>query len=466
MRPSTVSPACGNFEDAFRTQAHTSTMAQILPFRALHYNPTVAGDLARVVTQPYDKISPAMQTRYLESSPYNLAHIIRGPDKPGDKPDSNVYTRAANYLEEWIRAGALTADREPALFPYTQEYAPPGEPSERKERRAFIALLRLEDYSARVVHRHEETLSGPKADRLELLKHTRAHFGQLFMLYSDPAGEVESAFAARSDAPAWECVDDEYGTRHSVWRETQDETIKFVTEAMRDKKLVIADGHHRYETALAYRDFCRAGGKEDPRAEFVMATFVRIETPGLTILPTHRVVHSLANFDWKNLLAKAGRLFECEEIAAGEPLTATLGRLRTSGQSQPTLLAYAGAGRSALLRLRREAALASELPDVPAGIAKLDIVLLHRLLLEKTLGISREAVRDEKHVRYAREATDAAEQVARGEAQAAFLLNPTPIRDVWDNALAGNVLPQKSTDFYPKLLSGLAAYWLDHPAGI
>ena len=142
-----------------------------------------------------------------------------------------------------------------------------------------------------------------------------------------------------------------------------------------------------------------------------------------------------------------------------------LDRLRDAGRQQPTLLAYAGSGRAALLRLRSDAALASELPDVPASIAKLDVVLLHRLLLEKTLGISREAVRDEKHVRYAREAADAAGQVDRGEAQAAFLLNPTPIRDVWDNALAGNVLPQKSTDFYPKLLSGLAAYGLDHPAG-
>lgn len=441
-------------------------MAEILPFRALHYNPSVTGDVVRVVTQPYDKITPAMQSRYLQASPYNLAHIIRGPERPGDKPGSNVYTRAAKYLEEWIRAGALTADAVPALFPYYQEYAPPGDPSARKERRGFIALLRLEDYSSHVVHRHEETLSGPKADRLELLKHTRAHFGQLFMLYSDPSGEIEGAFAARSASPAWQRVEDEYGTRHSIWRETHDETIEFVTGAMLDKRLVIADGHHRYETALAYRDFCRASGKEDPRAEFVMATFVRIETPGLTILPTHRVVHDLAGFDWENLLGKAGRFFECEEIAGGDSLAAMLDRLRDSGRQQPALLAYAGAGRTALLRLRRDAALSNELPDLAAGLTRLDVVLLHRLLLEKSLGISREAVRDEKHVRYAREATEAAGQVDRGEAQVAFLLNPTPIRDVWDNALAGNVLPQKSTDFYPKLLSGLTAYWLDHPAGM
>ncbi|HET7840374.1 MAG TPA: DUF1015 family protein, partial [Terriglobia bacterium] len=199
--------------------------------------------------------------------------------------------------------------------------------------------------------------------------------------------------------------------------------------------------------------------------EFVMATFLRIEAPGLTILPTHRVAHHLEAFDWQRLLAGAAGFFECEE-AAGVPLAALVAKLRESGANQPALAAYAGRGRAALLRLRREAPLSSELGDVAAGIRRLDVVLLHRLLLERALGISRQAVRDEKHVRYAREAEDAAGQVDRGDAQVAFLLNPTPIRGVWENALAGNVLPQKSTDFYPKLLSGLTAYWLDHPAGI
>ncbi len=440
-------------------------MAEILPFRALHYSPGVTGELARVVTQPYDKITPAMQARYLASSPYNLAHIIRGPEKPGDTPQSNVYTRAANYFREWLQAGALAAEPEPALYPYYQEYAVPGQPDSRQERRGFIALLRLEDYSARVVHRHEETLSGPKADRLELLKHTRVHFGQLFMLYSDLAGEIERALAPHTGGPAWQQVSDEYGTRHSVWRVADGEAIERVAEAMTDKPLVIADGHHRYETALAYRDLCRAEKREDSRAEFVMATLVRIETPGLTILPTHRVVHHLADFEWKRLLGEAARFFDCEEIA-GDPLAAVIQSLRDSGSKQPTLVAYAGRDRTALLRLRGDAPLASALADVPEGLLRLDVVLLHRLLLEKALGISREAVRDERNVRYARETEDAAGQVNRGEAQLAFLLNATPVRDVWENALAGRVLPQKSTDFYPKLLSGLAAYWLDHPAGI
>ena len=163
-------------------------MAEILPFRALHYDPRKISDLGAVVTQPYDKISPEMQARYYGLSPYNLVRIIRGRTLPEDGPADNVYVRAARDFQAWIKSGVLVSEHEPAIYPYHQEYEVPGQRGLRKERRGFIALLRLEDYSARVVHRHEETLSGPKADRLELLKATRAHYGQIFMLYSDPGG--------------------------------------------------------------------------------------------------------------------------------------------------------------------------------------------------------------------------------------------------------------------------------------
>lgn len=439
-------------------------MAEILPFRALHYHPEVAGELARLVTQPYDKITPEMQARYLAASPYNLAHIIRGAEKPGDTPQSNVYTRAAGCFDAWIRERAFTAEPEPAIYPYDQEYSVPGSGA-RKIRRGFIALCRLEDYAARVVHRHEETHSGPKADRLELLKHTRAHFGQIFVLYSDPAGEVERLLAPHSAGRAWQQVEDEYATRHSVWRVTDAQTIQRAVEAMRPKKLVIADGHHRYETALAYRGLRCAQAGHDPRAEYVMMTFVRLETDGLTILPTHRVLHDVAGFDWERLLAAAQRFFDVA-AAASDPPASLAASLAQSGRERPTLAAYAGRGKGVLLRLRADANLANALPDIAPSLAKLDVVLLHRLLIEGALGISREAVRDLKCIRYEREAADACARVDRGEAQACFLLNATPVGDVWENALAGRVLPQKSTDFYPKLLSGLTVYWLDHPAGI
>ncbi len=438
-------------------------MAEILPFRAWRYNPETAGGLDLLLTQPYDKITEAMQRRYLDLSPYNLAHVIRGRAQADDSARSNVYTRAAAWLEDWRENRALVGEGAPAIFPYEQEYTLPGG-SERRTRRGFIALLRLEDYAAQVVFRHEQTLAGPKADRLELLKATRLHAGQIFMLYSDSEGAVEAPLARRVTEAPWQSLEDEFGTRHTVWRESDPAVLAQVVEQMRARPLVIADGHHRYETALAYRDLCRARGAADARAEYVMVTLVRKESRGLTVLPTHRVVHGLQEFDWRRLLAQAGRRFEIEEVAQQTAGNGFPARLREAGKERPAFGVYAGPGRLALLRLRgtpREA-----LPALPESLARLDAVVLHRLLLEEALCIDARAVSEERNLVYRREAAEAAAEVESGRAQAAFFLNPTPVDEVWKNALAGHALPQKSTDFYPKLLSGLALYWLDNPAGL
>ena len=446
-------------------------MAEILPFRALHYDPRKISDLGAVVTQPYDKISPEMQARYYDLSPYNLVRIIRGRTLPEDGPADNVYVRAARDFQAWTtNSGVLVSEHEPAIYPYHQEYEVPGQRGLRKVRRGFIALLRLEDYSARVVHRHEETLSGPKADRLELLKATRAHYGQIFMLYSDPTGAIESLLAAPAAEQPWEQVTDEYGTRHTAWRTADPKIIAGVTAAMSDKRLVIADGHHRYETALAYRNYCRETGREDGRAEYVMMTFVRMETDGLTILPTHRLVHSLAHFDWAKFAADARAIFDWEDVAvegpASEWTAQFLSRLTTAGRERPAMGAYAGEGKLALLRLRPDFDLGGALADLAPTLRRLDVVLLHRLVLERLLGIDVQAVREEKNLSYFREATLACEAVEKGSGQIAFLLNPTPVEAVHRNALTDCPMPQKSTDFYPKLLSGLTIYWLDNPAGL
>jgi uncharacterized protein (DUF1015 family) len=443
-------------------------MAEILPFRALRYNAEKVGDLHTLVTQPYDKISAGMQARYYELSPYNLVRIIRGRPEAADSPTNNVYTRAAGDFRKWIEQGVLVSDSAPAIYAYYQDYNLPGEAFSARQRRGFIALCRLEDYAAGVVHRHEETLSGPKADRLELLKATRAHFGQIFVLYSDPAREIENALERNTIGKPISVVTDEYGTRHSVWKESDPTTIEGIVSAMRDKPLVIADGHHRYETALAYRDYCRAQGKTDAKVDYVMMTFIRKESEGLIILPTHRVIHSLPGFDWNQFASEAAQYFTWEEIAAGrEDVTGRLiARLAEAGREAPSLLAYAGPGRAALLRPRQGLDFTAALPELPEGLRRLDVVILHRLLLEKVLGINPQAVREERNLRYVREAEDALAQVDSGKAQVALLMNPTPVDDVWANALAGNPLPQKSTDFYPKLLSGLAIYWLDNPAGM
>jgi uncharacterized protein (DUF1015 family) len=448
-------------------------MAEICPFRAMHYNQSGVSGLEKVITQPYDKISPEMQARYYELSPYNLARIIRGRASATDTPQDNVYTRAARDFHNWIERGILLAAYQPAIYPYHQEYTLPGWPDSVRTRRGFIALLRLEDYAARVVHPHEQTLSGPKADRLELLKSTRAHFGQIFMLYSDPKGAIEAELGRVAGEKPWQHLTDEYGTVHSVWGATDASNIESIVEAMRPKKLVIADGHHRYETALAYRNYCRgqekAGTVNDQRGEYVMATFVRMETDGLTILPTHRVVHSLPDFSWERFATAVRESFEFENLdPANDPVWVSNFRekLAVAGRERPSIGVYAGQGRAGLLRARREIDLPGVFPDVAPRLARLDVVIVHRLLLERALGIDPQAVREERNLRYVRDFDAAVQQVASGAAQVCFLMNPTPIEAVRDSAFDGQVLPQKSTDFYPKLLSGLTIYWLDNPAGI
>jgi uncharacterized protein (DUF1015 family) len=443
------------------------TMAEVLPFRAVHYNPNLISALNTVVTQPYDKISPEMQARYYELAPHNLVRIIRGRHLADDGPQENTYLRAGRHFTEWMDDRIMVSEAEPALYPYYQEYTLPGRPAATLERRGFVALLRLEDYSAGVVHRHEETLSGPRRDRLELLKATRAHFGQIFMLYGDPEGSIETALNAHGRDPVWQQLEDEYGTLHSMWQVTDPLTIEQATEAMVDRPLVIADGHHRYETALAYRDLCRAEAASDERAEYVMATFVRMESPGLTILPTHRVVHSLTSFDWQQFVAGARALFDWEDVPSrGGDWRPFAERLAQAGLERPALGVYAQHGRLALLRLSKKADLARLIPDLPPSLRGLDVVILHRLLLEEVLGVSRQAVREERNLRYVRELEVATAEVDQSKAQLCFLMNPTPIAAVRENALAGIPMPQKSTDFYPKLLSGLTIYWLDNPAGL
>src|SRR5712691_6144682 len=239
-------------------------MAQVYPFRAFRYNPALA-PFDRVLTQPYDKISPAMQEKYYAADPHNLIPVEKGRSYPGDTPQNNVYTRAAAALEEWIRKSVVTQDPAAAFYAYTQEYTVPGA-EERRTRCGFIGAGKLEEYSARVVFRHEHTLSGPKADRLELLRHTKMHTGQLFMLYSDAEKRVDAilAEAESAAAPAAE-MRDEYGVAHRLWMIAEPQRVAAIQKAMKDHKLVIADGHHRYETALNYRNERRAHtGKADP----------------------------------------------------------------------------------------------------------------------------------------------------------------------------------------------------------
>ena len=472
-------------------------MAEIQPFRAFRYN-TDRVALKDVLTQPYDKISSAMQERYYAASGANLIAIEKGKVFEGDTPQNNVYTRAAAKLEEWIVDKILVQDAAPSVYIYSQEYFVPGGHS-RRERTGFIALGRLEDYNARIVFRHERTLSAPKADRMELLRHTRAQTGQLFMLYDDPTRRIEALLEeiARKSAPLE--LRDEYEVLHRLWPVSDQAFARRIQKEMAEKKLVIADGHHRYETALNYRNECRAqfdktksgkilpdkrkSGKIDPMAasEFAMMTFIDSHSKGLTILPTHRLVRNLADFNFERFRKAVSAFFDWYSypFQGAEERAASYVEFRKDfeGRSRerrsigiypggiPAGGAPANNGAFYLFLLRRDADLETLLPDLSEAQRELDVVLLHRLILDKGLGITTEAVTAEKNVGYEREMDAAIAAVDKGDAQLACLLNPVRVQQVMDIALGGDVLPQKSTDFYPKMLSGIAIYRVEGRVG-
>ena len=434
-------------------------MAEIFPFRALRYDPHQV-KLGDVVTQPYDKITETMQARYYELSPHNLVRIILGRRQDTDSSTFNVYTRAAEYLHDWRSGGILKQDAEPSIYLYSQTFHVPAK-RELAERHGLIALGRLHEYADHVIYPHERTLLKPREDRLNLLRAAKAHFGQIFMLYSDPRAEIEHLLKKTADEEPEISVLDEYEVLHRVWKISDSKLIAAIQDRLRDKRLLIADGHHRYETALAYRDELRAqgaGAGSDSTHEFVMMTFVRMEGRGLVILPTHRVVQGLPTYDREKMLDAAKPFFTIDRID-----------LRSESRSATTLLEEAGEAGTAFVAVTRQGPyllrakkrpVHDALTEVPARQRELDVVQLHKVLLERVLGISEEAIRNQEHIVYERDAFEAISRVRQG-ANVAFLMNPPRIEQVSEIAFAGDVLPQKSTDFYPKLLSGLTIYALE-----
>ena len=444
-------------------------MAHVEPFRAFRYNPVLA-PFDKVLTQPYDKISPAMQEKYYAADPHNLIAVEKGRVLKDETPENNVYTRAAASLHSWIAEHVIQQDPAPAFYAYSQEYVVPGT-SLRRTRNSFIGLGKLQEYSDGVIFRHEHTLSGPKADRLELLRHTRTHTGQLFMIYSDPAHAVDQVLerVQGSQAPVTELTD-EYGVIHRLWQVTDPHHISAIQKGMADQKLVIADGHHRYETSLNFRNENRTRAAKlisDAGYEFSMMTFINARAEGLTILPTHRVVANVRDFSWSAIRRYlepwfATEVFPFEGPAPRHEVAKKFLDALSTSKSHRSIGAYPapeGTHRAFyLLTLRPEADLAQILPGVSPLQRELDVVLLHQGILEPALGITPHAVAAEANLTYEREATAALDAVDRGEAQIAFLLNPVDVDLVVRVATAGEVMPQKSTDFYPKLLSGITMY--------
>ena len=424
-------------------------MATIIPFRGYRFDPEAVGSISDVVTPPYDRVYPDIQAVCYERSPHNIVRIIKGRAEPGDGETENVYTRAAGFLRRWIDEGILIRDEVPALYAYHQEYTFDGQ---RLTRKGFVALGKLEP--ARV-HAHERTLRGPKEDRLRLMRATEANFGHIFMLYSDPERIADGLLSSATDGvePLIEATDAD-GNAHRVWRVDDPGVIEKIQAALADRDLYIADGHHRYETAVNYMNECVAG-KWKPAApesfDVRMMTLFNVDEPGTSIRPIHRLIHGLSGFDAEALLAAAAEHFDVER----HPSFDTMAQATRAGRDRHAFGCYTG--RICATLILRDESIMDRLIGGGRSVdyRRLDVTILHAAILERLLGIDARALEEQRNVTYAVDAAKGIEAVDRGEEQLFLFLNATSADEVIRVADHGEKMPQKSTDFYPKLLTGL-----------
>lgn len=442
---------------------------EILPFLGVLYNKSKIKNYGLVLTQPYDKITPEMQDIYYKRHPYNLVRITKGKDLKSDDEHNNKYSRAGETIEEWLSKKILVHDTKRAIYAYHQEYYSPIKGVSSKQlqvRKGFIALMRLKDFG-RGVHPHERTLLKPKQDRLNQMRATGGSTGQIFMLYSDPKLTINSALnkITAKKEPDVELKDD-YGVINKLWKVTDSRIIKIVQNTMKNKDVFIADGHHRYETALNYRNEMRALGLKcigNESYENRMMTFINMDDNGLTVLPTHRLIFGLKNFSSNSFLKKISQYFWLNEYPCRFPKEEKLARtdliedLRMTGQTAHAFgLVVNGIKKYYMLTLKDDKMIEKIITEKRSSIWKrLDVTILHSLILEKLLNITKEQVANEEKVNYIRSEDEAIEKVQRGKYQMAFILNPTKIEEVKNVSIHNERMPQKSTDFYPKLLSGV-----------
>ncbi len=432
-------------------------MAIVSPFRGIHYDLSRVTDLSQVVSQPYDVISPEEQKSLHLRHPRNIVWIDFGLEETGDGPQSNKYTRAAAWYRQWLSEGTLVRDEAPSLYYYEQEFLLSGRGS--VVRKGFLGALRLSAFGEGTVFPHEKTHSRPKEDRLSLMRATQANTSPIFGVYSDPRDEVLNALRGNlPDRPDFEATDD-LGVKHRVWRVSDPKSVAAAVAKMGDKKVFIADGHHRYETALAFRDEMRGtfGERGNAAYEYLLMFLCNMEDEGIVILPTHRGIHSVPGFSEEEFAARVRAVLPVE-TRQGTPEDA-VSAVAEAGEKGKAVAWTAGGGRFHVVSFPDPVRFGREnLSRFPEELRTLDVVLLHGFLLEGILGITPEAVTAGRFVRYYKEARKAVSELERGELQAAFFLNPVTVKEFRDVSLTGHVLPQKTTFFYPKILTGLLIY--------
>ncbi len=436
-------------------------MAEILPFPGIRYSLQKVGGLDPVIAPPYDVISPKEQDLLYRKSPYNIIRLEKPRQEPGDEGDER-YQRAADQYRWWLKSGVLVREDKPSLYLYEEGF--PGDEGGARVRRGLVCGVKLSPYGERVVLPHEETMEKPKEDRLKLMRSCKANFSPLFSLYAAKEGEdpLPALLAPFREAAPVIDFQDSRGYSHRVWAVSDGAVIREVVDFFKDRQIFMADGHHRYETALAYHEeLGRPGG----RAAYVMMNLVNTYDPGLVVLPTHRLVRKVGaaadvggKGNIKNLLSTLEDTFSIEERpyrSAEEVCERGMMELGPGGGRGAAIGLFTGAGQFYLLRLRDEA------EGKKDEIQKLDAILLQDEVLEKALGIDAAKRHQGDYLGYTRDCREAVNEVLQGSSRMAFLLNPTPAEAVIKAAAAGIKMPQKSTYFFPKLTAGLIINPLD-----
>jgi uncharacterized protein (DUF1015 family) len=435
-------------------------MATIVPFRGIVYNQEKTGKLGDLVCPPYDIISAAEQQELYRKNPHNVIRLEYGLASPGDTDEDNRYTRAAASLKEWSQTNVLKQDKDPSFYIYEMEYSVGGVV---KKLRGFIGLVRIEDYDSGVVKPHETTLSGPKTDRLNLLRACKASFSQIFSIFSDPQGKVSDVLGKVRIKHRMEVTGSD-NVIHRAWVLNDKHDIETLVREMEDKQIFIADGHHRYDTALNYRNERRkaAGlytGEEG--YNYVAMFLARLEDPGLTILPAHRALFNLTNFDPRRFEDDLNCYFNIERIdfdkkSEAKDLQTVLDTMaHRADHSHIFGMRVKGEHSYYLLTLRNEEDLDALLPAKSPAYRRLDVSILHHLIIDKLLGIKMETHKLGLNIEYIKDADEADRRVHEGSVELVFFMNPTKVHEVKEVAAAGERMPQKATYFYPKLLTGL-----------
>ncbi|GEJ56384.1 DUF1015 domain-containing protein [Anaeromyxobacter diazotrophicus] len=438
-------------------------MPEVLPFRGIRYAATRPATLSKLISPPYDAVSPAYRDELAARSPHNIIHVVLEKDRPGDDAVENRYVRSGRAFEAWLADGTLRQDAEPGFYLLEQGFTGPD--GRRRVRRGLVVACRLHRYDEGVVLPHEKTLSGPKADRLEILKRVKANLSPIFALYEDERGEgqraLDAAIASAGEAAAEADSDD--GTHHRIWRVVDPAAVAQLQAALAARKVFIADGHHRYESALVYRDLVDAeqpGLPDRAGHRYIMMTLCSMSDPGLVIYPTHRLLTGLKDFRLGRFLEELGRFFTVDTLL--EDVRRPAGRAwavsklaEHAGKATTFLMVSAEDGRGRILTLRDDADMAGvPLPD-NVTLRDLDVTALHSVLFQHLLGLSPRSQELGENVRYEMDAGEVVTRTLAGEFQLGFLVNPTPMWQVQAVAESGETMPQKSTFFYPKLASGL-----------